>query len=103
MDISAIALSVVAAAGTLTPLLLGLLNYFKDKKKQPEKPAPAPAPPAPAMGETVDFESVAVQSLNAQIAMLQGQLADTKGWLAEARAERDAARRALTAAGLPIP
>ena len=99
MDLTAVALSVVAAAATLTPLILGLLNYFKDKKKD----AAQPAIPAPAMGETVDFESVAVQSLNAQIKMLEKQLTERDERCKELKAQRDANADALRAAGLPLP
>jgi len=99
MDISAILLSVVAAAGTLTPLTLGILSHFKDKKKD----ATAPALPAATMGETVDFESVAVQSLNAQITMLNETLAETKARCKLVTEQRDANADALRDAGLPIP
>lgn len=99
MDISAVALSVVAAVGTLTPLVLGLLNYIKDKKKDVAKPAM----PTPALGETVDFESVAVQSLNAQIKMLDRQLTERDERCKELKAQRDANAEALRAAGLPLP
>lgn len=99
MDLSAVALSVVAAAGTLTPLVLGLLNYIKDKKKE----AARPALPAPTLGETVDFESVAVQSLNAQIKMLEKQLTERDERCTELKSQRDANADALRAAGLPLP
>ena len=99
MDISAVLLSVVAAAGTLTPLTLGVLSHFKDKKKDATKPAL----PAATMGETVDFESVAVQSLKAQIAMLDDTLRETKDRCALVTAQRDANAQALQDAGLPIP
>jgi hypothetical protein len=99
VDYSAVALSAVAAVGTLTPLVLGLLNYIKDKKKD----AANPAIPAPAMGETVDFESVAVQSLNAQIKMLDKQLTAAESRNGELKAQRDANAEALRAAGLPLP
>ena len=99
MDISAILLSVVAAAGTLTPLTLGILSHFKDKKKD----ATAPALPAATMGETVDFESVAVQSLNAQITMLNETLSETKARCKLVTEQRDANADALRDAGLPIP
>lgn len=99
MDISAVALSAVAALGTLTPLTLGLLNYIKDKKKDAAKPAI----PAPAMGETVDFESVAVQSLKAHIALLDATVADLRARCTELKTQRDANADALRAAGLPLP
>jgi hypothetical protein len=99
MDWSAIALSVVAAAGTLTPLTLGILAHFKDKKKD----AASPALPAATMGETVDFESVAVQSLKAQIAMLTEQVADRDARCRELKEQRDANAQALRDAGLPLP
>jgi len=99
VDFSAIALSVVAAVGTLTPLTLGILSHFKDKKKDADKPAL----PAATMGETVDFESVAVQSLNAQIAMLKETLAETKARCELVTQQRDVNAQALQDAGLPIP
>jgi hypothetical protein len=99
MDLSAVALSIVAAIGTLTPLTLGVLSHFKDKKKSTEQPAI----PATAMGETVDFESIAVQSLNAQIKMLNDTLTETKERCALVTAQRDANAKALRDAGLPVP
>jgi hypothetical protein len=99
MDLSAVALSIVAAIGTLTPLTLGVLSHFKDKKKSVEQPAI----PATAMGETVDFESIAVQSLNAQIKLLQGQCTDKDARISELKAQRDANAHALRDAGLQIP
>lgn len=99
MDFSAIALSVVAAIGTLTPLTLGVLSHFKDKKKSVEQPAI----PATAMGETVDFESIAVQSLNAQIGMLKDTLTETKTRCELVTRQRDANAHALRNAGLQIP
>jgi uncharacterized small protein (DUF1192 family) len=99
MDISAVALSAVAALGTLTPLVLGLLNYIKDKKKDAAKPAL----PAPVLGETVDFESVAVQSLNAHIALLDSTVTELRERAVELKAQRDANAEALRAAGLPLP
>lgn len=99
MDLSAVALSVVAAIGTLTPITLGLLAHFKDKKKDAEKPAI----PAAAVGETVDFESLAVQSLNAQIKMLEAQCVEKDARNAELKEQRDANAKALRDAGLPIP
>lgn len=99
MDLSAVALSVVAALGTLTPLVLGMLNYVKDKKKDAAKPAI----PAPVLGETVDFESVAVQSLNAQITLLTKQLEERDERCKELKTQRDANADALRAAGLPLP
>lgn len=100
MDISSILLSIVTAAATLTPLTLGLLAHFKDKKKSAEQPA---IPAAAAIGETVDFESVAVQSLNAQIKMLNETLQETKERCALVTQQRDANAKALRDAGLPIP
>jgi hypothetical protein len=91
----------VAAAGTLTPLLLGLLKYREDKKKEAERPA-IPAP-VTTLGETVDFESVAVQSLNAQIKLLERQLTERDDRCKELKAQRDANADALRAAGLPLP
>jgi hypothetical protein len=99
MDISAVLLSVVAAVGTLTPLTLGVLAHFKDKKKDATKPAL----PAATMGETVDFESVAVQSLKAQIAMLIEQVRDRDARNAELKAQRDANAQALRDNGISIP
>ena len=99
MDITAVALSVVAAVGTLTPLVLGLLNYIKDKKKDVARPAM----PAPALGETVDFESVAVQSLRAHIALLEKQATEKDERNAELKAQRDANADVIRAAGLPLP
>ena len=99
MDWSAVVLSVVAAAGTLTPLTLGILSHVKDKKKD----AAAPALPAATMGETVDFESVAVQSLNAQIDMLKESLTETKDRLDLVTLQRDANADALRDNGIPIP
>lgn len=99
MDISAVALSIVAAAGTLTPLALGLLNYIKDKKKDAAKPAI----PTPTLGETVDFESVAVQSLKAHIGLLDTTVAELRERCTELKAQRDANAEALRAAGLPLP
>lgn len=99
MDLSAVLLSIVAAAGTLTPLILGLTNYAKDKKRD----AAAPAIPSTTLGETVDFESVAVQSLNAQIKMLNETVADRNARCTELKAQRDANAEALRAAGLPVP
>ena len=101
MDYSAVALSIVAAAGTLTPLILGFMNYLKDKKKEAERPA-IPAP-ATALGETVDFESVAVQSLNAQIKMLEKQLVEREARCNELKAQRDANANMLIANGLSLP
>lgn len=101
MDYSAVALSIVAAAATLTPLILGLLNYAKDKKKEAERPA-IPAP-ATALGETVDFESIAVQSLNAQIKMLDGTVAELRERNAELKKQRDANASMLIANGLTLP
>jgi uncharacterized protein involved in exopolysaccharide biosynthesis len=101
VDLSAVLLSITAALGTLCPLILGLLNYAKDKRKD----AAAPAIPAPAatLGETVDFESVAVQSLRAQIDMLNETIADLRARLRRAERKRDANAEALQAAGLPLP
>lgn len=101
MDLSAVLLSIVAATATLTPLILGVLNYLKDKKKD----AAAPAIPSPSttLGETVDFESVAVQSLRAQIDMLNETIKDLRSRLARAERKRDANAEALQAAGLPLP
>jgi predicted FMN-binding regulatory protein PaiB len=99
VDISAVLLSIVAAVGTLTPLTLGILSHVKDKKKSVEQPAI----PATAMGETVDFESIAVQSLNAQIKLLQNQCSDRDARVAELKAQRDANARELRAHGLQIP
>lgn len=101
MDLAAVALSIVAAIGTLTPLTLGVLSHFKDKKKDAEKPA-LTVPPA-TMGETVDFESVAVQSLNAQIKLLQTTLDETKDRCALVTKQRDVNAKALRDAGLTIP
>jgi hypothetical protein len=80
-------------------LTLGVLAHFKDKKKD----AAAPALPAATMGETVDFESVAVQSLNAQITMLTEQVKDRDARNAELKAQRDANAQALRDNGIPIP
>lgn len=99
MDYSAVALSIVAAMATLTPLILGLLNYLKDKKKD----AARPAIPATALGETVDFESVAVQSLNAQIKMLDAALVEARERNIELKAQRDANASMLIANGLSLP
>jgi TolA-binding protein len=101
VDISAVALSVVAAAATLTPLILGLLNYFKDKKKEAEQPA-IPSPAA-TLGETVDFESVAVQSLNAQIKMLDATVVELRERNIELKKQRDANASMLIANGLSLP
>lgn len=96
-----ILVSVVAAVGTLTPLTLGVMSYLKDKKKEVAKPA-IPSP-ATTLGETVDFESVAVQSLNAQIKMLDTANADLRVRVEELKKQRDANAEALRAAGLPLP
>ena len=101
MDISAILLSIVAAAGTLTPLVLGILSHLKDRKKDAAKPAITT--PVAQMGETVDFESVAVQSLKAQIAMLDETCDELRARCKELKAQRDANAAALRAAGLPLP
>lgn len=101
MDISAILLSVVASAATLTPLIGIILGHIKDRKKEAAKPA-INAPVA-KLGETVDFESVAVQSLNAQIVMLDETCDELRERNKELKAQRDANADALRAAGLPLP
>lgn len=94
-------LSIVAAVGTLTPLTLGVLSYLKDKKKEVAKPA-IPSP-ATTLGETVDFESVAVQSLRAQITMLDATVAELRERNAELKKQRDANASMLVANGLSLP
>lgn len=102
MNLSEILLSIVAAAATLTPLILGLLKYFGDKKNPPAEAATA-APPVATLGESVDFESVAVTGLNRHIESLQAQLDRQGRDLDRKQAELDRAHAALKAAGLPTP
>jgi hypothetical protein len=82
-------------------LTLGVLAHFKDKKKDASKPAITT--PAAAMGETVDFESVAVQSLNAQIALLRDTLAETKARCELVTRQRDANAKVIQDNGLRLP
>ena len=101
MNLSEILLSIVAAAATLTPLILGLLKYFGDKKEAPE--AVVAAAPVATLGDSVDFESVAVTGLNRHIDSLQGQLERLGRDLDRKQDELDRAHAALKAAGLPTP
>lgn len=109
MNLSEILLSIAAAVGTLTPLTLGLLKYFGDKKEDatPAPPATPDTPSAPTVGDSVDFESVAVKALNAQIEFLVESHRDLKGRLQQAATDKlaadahiarvDANNRAVTA------
>lgn len=86
---------IAASLGLVTPLILGLYGFARDKKKEAVPPAVlAQAVEAVESPEAVDFESVAVAALNSQIRFLERDCH-------RLRAERDAARRLLSEAGLP--
>lgn len=85
-----------AAVGQITPVILGVLAYFFIPRKDRTKPPAASSPVPPPMGMTVDFEQIAVEALNHQIATLEKQLT-------RAETDRDKAYDALRANGLPLP
>lgn len=86
---------VAASLGLLTPLILGVYGFTRDKKKEAVPPAVlAQAVEATESPDGVDFESVALLALNSQIKFLEHETH-------RLRSERDAARARLSEAGLP--
>lgn len=117
MTLSEILLSIVAGAATLTPLILGLLKYFGDKKDiTPAESATAAPAPVPTLGDTVDYESLAMKAMSDQIALLAESITDLRARLrqadtdisthkantARAEAQRDAAEAQRDAAYLRL-
>ena len=94
--------------GAITPLILGLLLHFRDRKKTVSEEAQVVE--QVVMGEHVDFESVAIEALKERVKDKDRELGEKRGEIKEWKARvgrRDATierlRDELAQARTPAP
>lgn len=76
---------VALSVGAITPLILGLLLHFRDRKKASTQETAAVVE-AVVMGDHVDFESVAIKALGDRIKDKDRDLSEKRAEIAELKA-----------------